>query len=112
MVRVPGFRLCRSVKTVPGTEVAWDRRRAGSTASPDLPRGSRGLCGEAGKHWNLQKPKVPALHPEAERDAAGSDGCQHPLHTRIDGPAQGSVACRPHLTLHGALYKAKPLGGC
>jgi hypothetical protein len=80
--------------------MAWDRMPLGLKNNLSQSAARRALASRRDrKRWNLQKRKVPALHRAAERDTTGSNGRQQSLHTRIDDPAQGSVACLPHLPL-------------
>ena len=100
------------LKTVPGTKVAWDRPPLGlnrfswsaARLAPTLRRGWKTL--------ELSNGKFRRCAGRPERDTASSNGRQHPLHTRIGAPAQGSVSCGPQSTLYRTLYPAKPLGGC
>ena len=69
--------------------VTWDRTPLGlETAAPCQPRAALAVEGSE-RRWNLDNPKVPALHREAERDTTGSISRQPPVHTWIGGRVQG-----------------------
>jgi hypothetical protein len=67
-----------------GPDAARARNRRSS-----ISRALRWLWIGRKKRWNLQIPKVPTLHREAERDTTGSTSRQPLLHTWIGCPVQG-----------------------
>src|ERR1700761_2673515 len=78
----------------------WSREQIGNLG-PDAARArnrrsmSTARCARLGrdrKDAGVPKDEVPALHREAERDTTGSISRQPPVHTWIDGPAQGKRA--------------------